>query len=108
MQLHLGMNPDDFYSTGFEGDEVQIGDQLRDASFAAGSNTSGFSAWAGGNINAGGGLSTFGTRAIFWTSTIEGDEGWMRWIDNGVPDAIVRYSDHARHGLSVRCMQDTE
>ena len=96
MQFHLGMNPDDFYSTDLEGAECDRR-PVRDTSLLRGLTLQGFGL-AGGNINAGGGL-ILSAWFQFLEFLVQGGGGWTRMIDNGAPNAIRRYFYDSRSGL---------
>ena len=46
-----------------------------------------------------------GTTAFFWTSTLNGSEGYYRYIDSK-KKTIFRQHTHAQYGMSIRCVKD--
>jgi uncharacterized protein (TIGR02145 family) len=45
------------------------------------------------------------TTAFFWTSTLNGEEGYYRYIDSK-KKTIFRQHTHAQYGMSIRCVKD--
>ena len=106
LAAQLGVDSTQLYSTDWAGSNVDISDQIRDPSFANGTNSSGFSALAAGTVDTWGSMVQAQTSAHFWTSTLDGGLAWDRRLSSQIPNAILRYTSDQRAGLSVRCLMD--
>ena len=70
-----------------------------------GTNSSGFSALAGGFRNAGGGFMSGGSFGYFWSSYPDGTNAWFRALYSG-GTGFDWVDDDQRSGFSVRCVLD--
>jgi len=73
-----------------------------------GTNSSGFSALPGGDLNYDDG--SFYNQGVFgnwWSSSPNGTYAWGRYLYPGLSN-VGRYNDYARYGFSVRCVLDSE
>jgi uncharacterized protein (TIGR02145 family) len=67
-----------------------------------GTNTSGFSALAGGTRVSNGNFYSEGSSGYFWSSSPDGADAWYRRLDAGV----LRNNNNQQNGYSVRCVRD--
>jgi len=70
-----------------------------------GTNTSGFSALAGGYRNDDGNFSGEGDDALFWSSSLNNTNAYLRGLGSGT-SGVLRFSGNLRLGFSVRCVLD--
>jgi uncharacterized protein (TIGR02145 family) len=70
-----------------------------------GTNSSGFSALAGGTRNLNGYFGNEGNFGYFWSSSPEGTKAWYRELGSGNA-GVYRDTDTPRRGFSVRCVRD--
>ena len=70
-----------------------------------GTNTSGFSALAGGTRNSNGNFLNEGLNGDFWSSSPFGANAWLRRLNSGNAE-VYRYNGEQRAGFSVRCVRD--
>jgi uncharacterized protein (TIGR02145 family) len=71
-----------------------------------GTNETGFKAYATGFREGGNGaMSSTGGNAVFWTSTLDGDNGGARWMSNG-SSTYNGFSLPKKFGASVRLIRD--
>ncbi|MCK4677887.1 MAG: fibrobacter succinogenes major paralogous domain-containing protein [Bacteroidales bacterium] len=71
-----------------------------------GDNSFGFTALPGGYRLNGGGFSSLGYRAYFWSSAeYSGSDAWYRSLHYGI-DRVNRSSYYKTYGFSARCLQD--
>jgi uncharacterized protein (TIGR02145 family) len=69
-------------------------------------NSSGFTAVAGGNRNTSGVFDEFGNGAFFWSSSVHSVErSWYRFILNNAAD-VYRENNLKDIGFSIRCLKD--
>jgi len=72
----------------------------------AASNTSGFTAFAGGYRTNSGTFTGLKNYAMIWSSTLQTNTySWSRYIDYSFPN-IYQYSNLKTYGFSVRCVKD--
>lgn len=96
--------------TGFLGGSSIAGTQMKsspsDNPSWDGTNTSGFSALAGGYLNYLGYFANEGDYGCFWSSSPDGAAAWGRILVSGNP-AVLRVGNQSlRFGYSVRCVRD--
>jgi uncharacterized protein (TIGR02145 family) len=69
-------------------------------------NTSDFTALAGGGRNWGGTFVSVGNRGYFWSSSEYSEtSGWYRYLSN-LDGKVYRINGNKQDGFSVRCLQD--
>ena len=110
LEMALGMSESEANSTGWRGSIAAVGSQLKsspsDDPSWDGTNTSGFSALAGGYRNNYGNFYLEG-HGYFWSSSPDGTGAWYRDLYSG-STGVARYGNARRHGFSVRCVRDSE
>lgn len=99
LEVEVGMPYEDATLTGMRGTDE--GDKLKSG------GSSGFDALLGGYRNGGGGFSSLGNYATFFTSSqgLQGNMAWTRYLfnDNG---QILRSQQDKSFAFSVRCVKD--
>jgi len=70
-----------------------------------GTNSSDFSALAGGARDSSGDFSYVGSSGYFWSSSPSGADAWSRELGSGDSE-VYRYGNNRRNGFSVRCVRD--
>jgi uncharacterized protein (TIGR02145 family) len=70
-----------------------------------GTNSSGFSALPGGGRTSWGDFSNVGSKAFFWSSSPNGSNLLLRWLDSGI-GSVSGSIFNQRNGVSVRCLMD--
>jgi len=72
-----------------------------------GTNSSGFSGLPGGNRNLNGYFGNAGNFGLWWSSSPNGSNAWVRYLYYDVEDV---YRDYylPQNGFSVRCVRDAE
>ena len=95
--------------TDFLGGASVAGDAMKSSASDSpawdGTNTSGFSALAGGYRNNGGDFYYGGDDGYFWSSSPSGTDAWYRELNGGNAE-VYRYDSNQRFGFSVRCVRD--
>ena len=72
-----------------------------------GTNSSGFSGLPGSYRNVGGDFLDAGARGVWWSSSPYGSDAWYCYWLNG-NEYVIRSSNGAQFGFSVRCVRDAE
>jgi uncharacterized protein (TIGR02145 family) len=107
LEMELGMSESEANSTGYRGTDQ--GNQMKsspsDDPSWDGTNTSGFSALAGGYRNNVGYFNDGGNLGAFWSSSPYGTFAWYRKLNSGNAE-VYRYYSNPRNGFSVRCVRD--
>jgi uncharacterized protein (TIGR02145 family) len=107
LEMALGMSESQANSEDWRGTDqgTQMKSSPSDNPAWDGTNTSGFSALAGGARNFDGSFSNEGLNGYFWSSSPIGMYAWLRLLGSG--DAkVFRGSDEQLFGFSVRCVRD--
>jgi len=108
LETHLGMSYSELDDLGgrYSGD---VGKKLKSTSGwddnGNGDNSSGFNAHPAGYIDLTEGLTRFGRRACFWTSSPNGAHAFGRRLDFN-HHYVYRTTAHPDYGQSVRCVKD--
>jgi len=107
LEMELGMSESEAKKGGWRGTDQ--GKQMKsspsnDPSWY-GTNTSGFSALAGGYRNSSGNFHDGGYYGYFWSSSPDGADAWGRLLFIGGA-GVERDSYNRRLGFSVRCVRD--
>ena len=109
LEMALGMSEADANSGNWRGTDqgTQMKSSPSDDPSWNGTNTSGFSALAGGLRYSGGSFNFEGNRGYFWSSSLHVAIAWSRslYIENA---EVGRYDYGPRWGFSVRCLKDAE
>ena len=107
MEKELGMTTSQANAQGYRGTDQghQLKASAEDTPSWDGSNTSGFTALAGGFRNASGSFEFMALGGVFWTSTPYGSEAWFRDLYSEEPK-VGRSTFYLRNGFSVRCVSD--
>ena len=107
LEMALGMSEADANSTGWRGTDqgTQMKSSPSDDPSWDGTNTSGFSALAGGFRNDFGDFNYEGYSGCFWSSSPGGTYAWYRLLYSGLT-GVNRYYSNRRFGFSVRCVRD--
>jgi len=91
------------------GGESTAGNALKSASSDSpawdGTNSSGFSALAGGVRDFNGNFNNEGYYGYFWSSSPTGADAWFRRLGSGNA-GVYRNGNNLRYGFSVRCLRD--
>jgi len=107
LEMELGMSESQANSTGWRGTDqgTQMKSSPSDDPSWDGTNTSGFSALAGGFRSNDGDFGNEGDYGYFWSSSPIGTYAWYRLLGSG--NAVVyRNAYNQRLGYSVRCVRD--
>ena len=72
-----------------------------------GTNSSGFSGLPGGYRNLHGDFYSAGDNAGWWSSSLNGYSGWLRYLGSSNEQAL-QTSQSAQYGFSVRCIKNFE
>ena len=76
------------------------------SSYGSGTNSSGFSGFAGGYRLSDGFFENIGFYGKWWSSTeVSTDYAWLRYL-NYDEDKVLRSNNSKKHGYSVRCLRD--
>jgi len=107
LEMALGMSESEANSVNFRGTDQ--GTQMKSSSLDNpswnGTNTSGFSALAGGRKNFYGHFDFKGDYGYFWSSSPVGASAWYRLLGSG-NTGVSRNDNSRRSGFSVRCVRD--
>jgi uncharacterized protein (TIGR02145 family) len=114
LEMELGMSEFDANETGWRGTDQAT--QMKSSPEASppwnwnGTNTSGFSALAGGYRDYSGNFNFAVGKAFFWSASVylagfaPGSSAWSRELDQG--DYVYRFPSSKKFGMSVRCVKD--
>jgi len=107
LEMALGMIESEANTTGWRGTDqgTQMKSSPSDDPSWEGTNTSGFSALAGGSRDYLGDFSPEGYGGYFWSSSPNGSNAWYRILVSGVT-GVYRLNWYRRYGYSVRCVRD--
>jgi len=110
LEMALGMSEADANSQGGRGTDqgTQMKSSPSDDPSWDGTNTSGFSALAGGYRSNNGYFSNEGNYGTFWSSSPNGANGayvWTRRLSSGSTE-VYRWNGYLRSGFSVRCLRN--
>jgi len=109
LEMALGMGESEANSEGMRGSIAAVGSQLKsspsDNPAWNGTNTSGFSALAGGYRFSNGYFNGEGDLGGFWSSSPNGTNAWYRGLSSGNA-GVYRNVSNQRGGGSVRCVRD--
>ena len=111
LEIHLGMSL--FEADGLEYRGTDEGGKLKEAGLehwntpnTGATNTSGFSALAGGWRHRAGAFTNLGSYAVIWTATeYSTTEGWHRNLES-LTSQVYRNYYKKKGGFSVRCLRD--
>ena len=107
LEMALGMTFSEANNTGFRGTDQ--GTQLKSSQFDSpswnGSNTSGFSALAGGVIDLNGSFGEAGNLGFWWSSSYYYGFAWYHGLSSD-SDGVSRNPNYLQSGFSVRCVRD--
>lgn len=108
LELFLGMTEEQVDTTGFRGNEEGL--LLKSTSTwnknGNGTNTSGFTALAGGLRGSNEGFFNIGIGGYWWTTTENSSQkAWNRGLYWSIP-RVNRYHMNKDYGFSVRCIKD--
>ena len=108
LEMALGMSESEADDTGWRGTDQ--GNQMKsspsDGHSWDGTNTSGFSALAGGWRMSNGNFFYEGDFGYFWSSSPVGVSAWGRKLESGFTGVYRNYNGGLRYGKSVRCVRD--
>ena len=108
LEMALGMSESEADDTGWRGTDQ--GNQMKsspsDGHSWDGTNTSGFSALAGGWRSSNGNFVYEGDFGYFWSSSPVGVSAWGRKLGSGFTGVYRNYNGGLRYGKSVRCVRD--
>ena len=107
LEMELGMSESEANGTGWRGTDqgTQMKSSASDSPAWNGTNTSGFSALAGGYRVDNGSFSDEGNYGCFWSSSPNGALAWYRLLSSGYTE-VLRNFNLQREGFSVRCVRD--
>lgn len=108
LEMALGMSESEANSMDWRGTDqgTQMKSSPSDHPSWNGTNTSGFSALAGGYRLHNGNFDYEGDGGYFWSSSPSGPNAWFRGLFSG-PSGVQRYNfSFQRNGFSVRCVRD--
>jgi len=110
LEMYLGMSRKERDTTGWrgtvEGGKLKsTGTQYWENPNTGATNESGFNAFAGGWRYGAGYDKDFGRSAIFWTSSMFADNGWIRRLDYNSSEIYRNYTG-LYEGHSVRCIKN--
>jgi len=110
LEMTLGMSESQANSTGWRGTDqgTQMKSSPSDDPSWDGTNTSGFSALAGGNRFSHGDFYDEGYFGYFWSSSPNEccPNAWLRALSSGLTE-VYRHNNYSRRfGFSVRCVRD--
>jgi len=107
LERYLGMEDNEL---NLEGDRKSgnVASKLKDIkewTSINGKNSSGFSAWGGGQRNNDGSFEGIYNQTSFWTSTPSGNSAWVRTLRDDPDTGVIREKKYKNMGLSVRCIR---
>lgn len=110
LEMYLGMSQIEANNTGYRG--TNEGGKLKSTGIiywnspnTGATNTSNFTAYAGGDRNNVGNFNNLGISGSWWSATESGTSGWSRYLYYDA-STIARYPVYKEYGFSVRCVKD--
>ena len=107
LEMTLGMSESQANSVDWRGTDqgTQMKSSPSDNPAWNGTNTSGFSALAGGYRSLSGDFFHEGVSGYFWSASADGADAWNRELKGGYTE-VGRDNLNRRNGFSVRCVRD--